>query len=121
MESKLHYGWRIELEAQAWYVRTYPAARLLERNFRTRRGEIDLIFEEGVQLVFVEVRARRKAAWESGFESVRAAKQMRLVRAIEIYLSRYRGRAREARLDVLSWDGSRFEHYRNLWPLAGQT
>ncbi|HXC61421.1 MAG TPA: YraN family protein, partial [Nitrospiria bacterium] len=33
--------------------------RILERNYRTQRGEMDIIAEEGGALVFVEVKARR--------------------------------------------------------------
>lgn len=132
MLSKLHFGWRVEREAEAWFLERFPAACLLERNFRCRGGEVDLIFElerepvpeelgrSAIELVFVEVRARTAGvAWETGLESVRAAKQRRLARTVAVYLARYRGKARSVRLDILAWDGCRWQHVPDLRDLAG--
>ena len=49
--------------------------RLLERNYRSRRGEIDLIMQDGEQLVFVEVRYRASNRYGSAAESITSAKQ----------------------------------------------
>jgi Holliday junction resolvase-like predicted endonuclease len=121
--SKLHFGLRIEAEAAKWYLERNPAARLLERGFRWRGGEIDLIFEEPsilrpscTELVFVEVRARLPGAWESGVESVRGVKLARLRAGITVFLSRYRGRAHSARLDLIAWDGTNWEHLKDAAP-----
>lgn len=96
-----------------------PGVRVLERNFRCKAGEIDLICEEEregkVELVFVEVRFRASSSWVGALESVGPQKRQRLRRAIDRYLSRYRGRARGARLDVLCWDGKSWERIRNCW------
>lgn len=62
--------------------------RILERNFRARRGEIDLIAEERGELVFVEVRFRRSARYGSPAETVDLRKRRRLVKAAEFYLLR---------------------------------
>ena len=62
--------------------------RLLERNWRCRHGEIDLIAEEGDTLVFAEVRLRSGAGRFGGAaESVTAAKRSRLLAAARLYLS----------------------------------
>ncbi len=55
-------------------------------NWRCRRGEIDIIAEDGVTLVFVEVRARSSARLGSPEESVTPAKQRRLVELAQTYL-----------------------------------
>ena len=52
---------------------------LLERNFRGKTGEIDLIVREGAQLVFIEVRARSNHRFDSAAGSVNARKQQRIV------------------------------------------
>ncbi|WP_044664600.1 YraN family protein [Syntrophaceticus schinkii] len=59
---------------------------LLERNYRCRLGEIDLIMQDGSVLVFIEVKARRSALYGKPQEAVGAAKQARIRRLAEHYL-----------------------------------
>lgn len=61
--------------------------RLLERNYRCRMGEIDLILAEGTILVFVEVRLRRRSDFGGAAASITAAKRQRILRAARHYLS----------------------------------
>lgn len=77
--------------------------RVLERNWRCRLGEIDLIAEEGGVLVFAEVRMRRGWGFGGAGESVTAAKRSRIVAAARLYLSR-RPEA-QCRFDVFLVDG----------------
>jgi putative endonuclease len=62
--------------------------RLLERNYRTRRGEIDLIMRDGDVIVFVEVRSRARDAFLHPATSVDARKRARLILAGQHYLQR---------------------------------
>lgn len=88
------------------------AARFLEangltivgRNFRTRRGEIDLIARDGEMLVFVEVRLRSSAAFGGAAASITGAKQARLVAAAGAYLARL-GSEPPCRFDAILFDG----------------
>jgi len=76
--------------------------RVLERNVRTARGEIDLVAEHDGCLVFVEVRLRRGAHVDSALESVAAAKQRRLRRLAGEYCVLH-GRALDpVRIDVVA-------------------
>ncbi|HYG54181.1 MAG TPA: YraN family protein [Burkholderiales bacterium] len=61
--------------------------RLLERNWRCRFGEIDLIAEEGDTVVFAEVRMRRSLGFGGAGESITAAKRARLLAAARLYLA----------------------------------
>lgn len=62
--------------------------RVLERNWRCRLGEIDLIAqEEAGTLVFAEVRSRAGAGFGGAAESVTAAKRSRLIAAARLYLA----------------------------------
>src|SRR2546427_12986037 len=61
--------------------------RLIERNWRCRLGEIDLIAEEGGTLVFAEVRMRQSGNYGRAAESVTAAKRARLPAAARLYLA----------------------------------
>jgi len=78
--------------------------RILERNFRTKRGEIDLIAEDGGVLCFVEVKGRLTRTHGSPAESVTLEKQRRIVRAAEVYLVKSGGGNRACRFDVVSVD-----------------
>jgi putative endonuclease len=97
------------------YFSAQPGVRLLDRNYRFRGGEIDLIFEDRDELVFIEVRARAAGGLVQGFETLDWKKRHRLERVIRHYLARYRGTAKRLRLDVLSWDGKAWTHLRNAW------
>jgi putative endonuclease len=61
--------------------------RISERNYRCRQGEIDLVAEEGGQLIFVEVRTRRGEAYGTPEESVGPAKRRKLLELAQAYLS----------------------------------
>lgn len=73
---------------------------IVERNFRTRFGEIDIIAREGNVLVFVEVRLRGTAAYGGAIESITARKRARLVAAANGYLARL-GREPPCRFDAI--------------------
>ena len=76
---------------------------LIERNWRCRLGEIDLIAEEGGTIVFAEVRMRGPGLFGGAAESVTAAKRARIVAAARLYLTRRPEAA--CRFDVFLVDG----------------
>ena len=59
---------------------------IIERNFRTRFGEVDLVARSGETIVFVEVRARRSTAFVTPAESVIGEKSRRLIVACQQFL-----------------------------------
>ena len=75
--------------------------RLLDRNFRSPWGEIDLVAEEQETLVFIEVRARRNDRMGSPLESITRAKQRKLVLTAQEYLQRNGLEERQWRIDVV--------------------
>lgn len=76
--------------------------RVLERNFRARPGEIDLVAEENGVICFVEVKGRRGEGFGLPAEAVTAEKQRRIFRAAEAWLARERRREAPCRFDVVS-------------------
>ena len=77
--------------------------KLLERNFRTRRGEIDLIMQHKSCLVFIEVRFRQSADYGSAEESIGPIKCNRLKMAALAYLQqRYQSMDIESRFDAVA-------------------
>lgn len=94
-------GRRWEAVAESFLRR--EGLKTLERNYRCRLGEIDLVMRDGASLVFVEVRFRQRAGHGSGAETVTWAKQRRIARAAAMYLGRHpRWAARPCRFDVVS-------------------
>ena len=75
-----------EAEARAASMLEAAGLQLCERNYRCRRGEIDLVMRDGGLLVFVEVRFRSSAAFGGALASVDTHKQRRLVLAAQTYL-----------------------------------
>ena len=79
-------------ERQASHVPGRPGATyLLATNFRCRAGEIDIVAEQGDQLVFVEVKARRGNAFGIAEESISPARAERLAEVAEEFLRAGRG------------------------------
>ncbi len=61
--------------------------RILARNVRMRGGEIDIVAQEGEELAFVEVKARRGTRHGTPEEAVTPRKQLRLVQLAEAFLA----------------------------------
>jgi len=75
--------------------------RILERNYRNRLGEIDIIARQGRDLVFIEVKTRSDNLFGSPFDSVTAAKQRQLSKVALEYLSKHNWLDHPARFDVV--------------------
>ncbi len=78
--------------------------KLLERNYRCRFGEIDLVMRDGGATVFVEVRMRASGAFGGAIESITAAKRARLLAAARHYLSAH-ARLAQCRFDAVLLNG----------------
>ncbi|WP_235941424.1 YraN family protein [Paenibacillus puerhi] len=93
---------------------------ILDRNWRCRTGEIDLIAEEKGILVFVEVRTRNlSGAFGTPQESVNLRKQRKMLETARVYIHRHGKHESQVRFDVVSIrmapDGTiaKLEHIRN--------
>ena len=94
--------------------------RLLARNLGCKAGEIDLVALDGAVLVFVEVRARRNAAFGGAAASVNRGKQARLIRAARYVLPllarrHFKGHAPACRFDVISLEAGEISWIRNAF------
>ncbi len=93
--------------------------QILERNFRCRMGEIDLIAKENETLIFTEVKYR--ASHKAGLpeEAVDFRKQQRICKVALYYLTtRVRRTDVPCRFDVIAIDGGEIRHHRNAFPLS---
>jgi putative endonuclease len=76
---------------------------LLEQNFRSKRGEIDLIMRDTDSIAFIEVRYRRRKDFGSALESVDIRKQAKLANCAAYYLLQNPKLAKHScRFDVIS-------------------
>jgi len=91
--------------------------RVVERNYRCRGGEIDIVATDGATLVFVEVRLRRGSAFGGAAASITAAKQRRLALAARHYLGRL-GREPPCRFDAILLDSLELERIQWLRDVA---
>lgn len=75
--------------------------KIIERNFSTRFGEIDIIAKDKDYICFVEVRLRKRDNFGSPLETVDKNKQRRIIRAAKIYVSAHRLFDEPMRFDVV--------------------
>lgn len=96
--------------------------RIIERNFRTRMGEVDIIATDGDTIVFVEVKARRSGRYGHPKFAVTPAKQRHLSIAALSYLKKTGNTGARARFDVVTvryaGDMPTVEHFQNAFELA---
>ena len=102
-----------EAETQAADYLEKRGLRVVDRNFRVRGGEIDLIARDGATLVFVEVRQRSRSDYGGAAASITAAKRRRLVLAARHWLARHGDAA--CRFDCVLIDGDRLEWLRDAF------
>lgn len=75
---------------------------ILEFNFYTRYGEIDLIAKDKDEYVFVEVKTRKSKMYGEPQESVNQTKKMNLIRTAQLYLQKHKLEEADWRIDVMS-------------------
>jgi putative endonuclease len=92
---------------------------IVERNFRAKVGEIDLVARDGDEIVFVEVRARASAAFGGAAASVGGAKRRKLIKAASLWLQA-RAWTGPCRFDVIAVDAGRAEHIPAAFDASGR-
>ncbi|MFD4180787.1 YraN family protein [Rhodococcus sp. NPDC058514] len=100
MARNLELGARGE-ELAAGHL-TRAGMTILERNWRCRYGELDLIARDGDAVVFVEVKTRSGRGYGTPAEAVTFAKQGRIRRLAGLWLSGQAHGWRQVRFDVVA-------------------
>ena len=115
-------GQAAEALAEAWLVGQGWA--VLDRNHATRRGEVDLVCQEGEVICFVEVRSRTSAAQGSPLETVGPVKARRVVAAATDWAWKHGKLDAALRFDVVAvlLDGPEpaFELVRDAFDASGR-
>jgi putative endonuclease len=80
---------------------------ILERNYRVRQGEIDIIATQGAYLCFIEVKYRGRASSGLAAEAVDARKIRQISKVALYYMSAHAiGETQDIRFDVVAVDGT---------------
>jgi putative endonuclease len=107
-DSSDHHNRALGADGEEQAARWYEAEgyEVLERNWRRREGEVDLIVRRGATVAFCEVKTRTSDRFGTGAEAVLPAKQRRIRRLASRWLAELTpavGRGRiELRFDVVS-------------------
>ncbi len=101
-------------DAAAQYL-AHVGYTIVERNYRCRAGEVDVVARDGDQLVFVEVRTRSSPRFGTPEESITSTKAAKMADCAFSYLAE-RGAARSWRIDFVGVDvqGGRVVRLRHL-------
>jgi putative endonuclease len=90
---------------------------LVERNYRCKLGELDIVARDGAVLAFVEVRSRADDAHGHAAEMITPAKQRRVARVAEHYLAERRPLDAQMRFDVVAITGDDVQLIKDAWRL----
>jgi putative endonuclease len=85
MEISSHFKGIMAEDEACDYLQQY-GLRLIEKNYRSQIGEIDLIMQDADYIVFIEVRFRKKADYGNTLETITPGKQRRIIRTALLYL-----------------------------------
>ena len=118
MKKTYETGLRGEKTAADYLIRKRSMV-LLEHRYRTKRGEIDLIMEDGDTVVFVEVKTRNSGDAGTGLSAVNTAKQKRIAYAATLYLMQKNWTRKDVRFDVVEIHEGNILHIPNAFQPYG--
>lgn len=102
-KDRLHFGQAGEKAAVKFLKKR--GYRIVEKNYRNKAGEIDIIAEQDRVLVFVEVKSRAHAELGEPLEAVTPHKQRKIGQVAKGFLAQHRIENRDCRFDVVSIKG----------------
>ena len=104
------------------YLEKKMGYKILEKNYRTKIGEIDIIAKDGNSIVFIEVKARRTLFYGSSRYAVTFGKQKKISMVALYYLKTKKLSNLKARFDVVTINYSKqvpeIEIIKNAFELA---
>jgi putative endonuclease len=113
METTVAVG--ADAEARAVALLLDRGYRIVERNFRCRSGELDVIAFDGDVLCFVEVRSRANGDHGDAAEMVGRRKQSQVSRVALHFISLRNPVFHRSRFDVVAITGDRVELIQDAW------
>lgn len=110
MDSREKGNWGEEKAAK--YLK-HHGYRIVERNYRCRQGEIDIIAERNGLIIFIEVKTRKNSDYAEAREFVTTAKQQRVIIAAQHWLQE-NSCEKQPRFDVIEIYAPDGENSRNI-------
>jgi len=92
--------------------------QILDRNFHSRYGEIDIVAKDKDTVVFVEVRYRKKQQFGTAQESISFKKMEKIYKTALSYLSQKGLGNTGVRFDVVAFNGEEVEHIQNAFEVV---
>jgi len=94
----------IQGEEQATKTLKSKGYKIIEKNYRSPFGELDIIAEEDGYLVFVEVKKRNTRTFGDPLEAVNTVKKKRIIKTAMFYMKTHKCPDRKVRFDVVGID-----------------
>ena len=111
--NKREIGSEYELKAEKFL--NDAGMKTLQKNYRTRSGEIDLIMDDQGTLVFVEVKYRRSSSFGYAAEAIGIRKQLQIRSVAREYLAHTEGHYRSMRFDCVGFTGEEMRYIKNAF------
>ena len=93
---------------------------IIERNYRSVTGEIDIVATHGKTLVFIEVKGRANDKFGSPVEAVNKPKQLKIVKTAICFIKQNKLNPKEIRFDVVGINPeNEIEHIENAFQTKG--
>ena len=99
-QKRLQFGREGESAAIAFLKK--EGYRILEKNFRSKLGEIDVIAEQAGVIVFIEVKARSDHEFGHPFDALTPTKQKKIIQTTQSFLVQKRIPDKPVRFDVVA-------------------
>ncbi|NOU10217.1 MAG: YraN family protein [Nitrospira sp.] len=120
-DPRHRFGQASEMQAEQFLVA--KGYRILDRNVRTRLGELDLVADDHGVVVFVEVKGRTTDAFGGALLAVDHRKRVKLTKLATQYLAQRHWSDKVCRFDVVlvqgrASDQGRIEHLQNAFDVA---
>lgn len=113
-QNKRQTGTAYELKAEEYLLGN--GYKILDRNFRNRSGEIDLIAKKEGYICFIEVKYRTTSAHGSPLEAVDTRKQNQIRKVAMYYLMKNKlSEWTPCRFDVIAFEGEKMTHIENAF------
>lgn len=113
MQDKRKEGRKGEKEAESFLRKR--GYKIIERNFTSPFGEIDLIAEEDGRIVFIEVKKRNSPLYGLSLEAVDKRKRERILKVALFYLKKAGKEKEGIRFDVVGIDGENIKLIKNAF------
>lgn len=112
--NKRQTGTSYEIKAEEYLMQ--KGYRILERNFRNRSGEIDIIAKDGECFCFIEVKYRTTNDYGNPLEAVNMRKQNQIRKVANYYLMKNKlSEWTPCRFDVIGFLGEEMTHIENAF------